>query len=134
LLFGWFADLKWSVMSQTFNKYNDVPYSFLSTNRNIFVDTNETIILDEISVNAISNFGVTIVNQSDYGSIVDVIVYGTEDGVNWFILQGDIFPMPILSNTAQHSEFYGMVGTARITARANASNVNIDVYFRGTST
>lgn len=119
---------------QTFNKYNDVPYSFLATNTNIYLTTQEIIILDEIDTNGITSFAVTINNKTNStGSVLTVIVYGSEDGVNWYILQDDIFPNHITSGTVQHSEFFNLAGTIRITATASNNNTNIDVYFRGAS-
>ena len=121
-------------MSQEYNAYSLIPYYFVAKNLDIFVSNTETIVLDNVYCGAVTTFALTIKNKNSSGKITNVSVYGTPNDVDYFIVNNDLFPNGITHNNIDHTEFYALVGKMRVTVTTDTSELNLDVYLRGTTT
>lgn len=89
----------------------------------------ESIVIDKISVNGITNFGVEIKNHGA-GNVVDVSTYGSPNGVDYFPIENNLFNATIGPGQLKHVEFTSVTGFLRITVQTDA-DTNIDVYLHG---
>lgn len=115
-------------MQKTF--YNTNLQSLRSLNTNLFVySAYESIVIDRVSITGITNFGLEIKNNST-GNITTVCIYGSPDGIDYFIQEPNAFPGSIGPGELQHSEFTLVSGFVRVTVQTD-TDINIDVYLHG---
>lgn len=118
-------------MQKTF--YNTNLQSMRAINTGLFVySTYESIVLDYISINGLTNFGLEIKNYGA-GNITDVSVYGSPNGIDYFLIKDNLFGGLIIPGTIQHAEFTAVSGFLRISVQTD-TNTNIDVYLHGNIT
>lgn len=102
-----------------------------SYNLNIPINsTYENIALDHIGVAGLTNFAITVSNNSNTGNITSVSVYGSPDGSKYFLSNDSIFGGSILPNTTMHVEFALLTLFIRVTCQADA-NLDIDIHLQG---
>jgi hypothetical protein len=121
-------------MAQLNRTFNKVLYALHSSNLglNIFMGF-ETIALDVVGITAITNFAVTIKNNSVSGNITKVIVYVSPDGANWLPYILSLFSGTIGAGLMD-SEQFTMVGMfVRISVQSD-SDINIDIHLDGNLT
>lgn len=90
----------------------------------------ELIVLDNISVNGITHFGLEIKNNSNVGNVTNVSIYASPNSVDYFPIENNIYQANIGPATIKHVEFTTITGFLRITVQVDA-DVNIDVYLHG---
>lgn len=90
----------------------------------------ESIVIDKVCVNGITNFGLEIKNNSPTANITEVCLYGSPNGFEYFLQETNIFANTIKPGELQHAEFNIVTGFIRISVQTDA-NANIDVYLHG---
>lgn len=102
-----------------------------SYNLNVFINPSyENIILEKVPIVGLTNFSITISNNSSIGKITNIIVYGSADGHKYYLSNDNIFDDDILPNTVKHVEFSLLTLFIRITCQAD-DNINLDVHLQG---
>jgi hypothetical protein len=89
-----------------------------------------SIVLDNISIDGVSNMALEINNANLAGNVTDAAIYGSPDGVNYFLLHDNIFAGNVGPSTFSHKEFTGTTGFIRVVISSD-TDMNIDVYFHG---
>jgi hypothetical protein len=116
-------------MQKTF--YNTNLHSLRAFDTNLFVySVYESIVLDRISVNGITSFGLELKNNSVTGNITEVSVYGSPNGIDYFLQESSVFSGVIEPGSIQHTEFSIITGFLRISVKTDM-DINIDVYLHG---
>lgn len=114
--------------------YNTNLHSLRATNLGIFAySIYESIILDKISINGITNFGLEVKNNSNSGNVTKVLTYGSPNGFEYFAIENDLFNAAIGPGELQHIEFVLVTGFLRISVQTDA-DINIDIYLHGNIT
>lgn len=93
----------------------------------------DSIVLDKISVNGITNFGLEIKNNSSVGNVVGVSTYGSPNGIDYFAFESNLFNDTIGPGELKHVEFTAVTGFLRISVQTD-TDINIDVYLHGNIT
>lgn len=106
----------------------------VSTNLNIFIPTEETIILEDVFVYGLTNFSVTVKNKGPSGKITNIKIYGSPNGIDFYLVQEDLFPSGIDTNTIEYANFFTLTIVMRITATSDTEDINADIWFHGNTT
>jgi hypothetical protein len=120
-------------MSQNVKSFTTGIITTTANNLSLFIGDVETIILNDVNVFGTTNFALMIKNQSAFGTIIDVTAYGSQNGVDFYIIQDNLYPNSILPGTVGYSNFFGLTTTLRITAIANIADTQIDVYLQAST-
>lgn len=116
------------------NHYYDANKCMRCSNSGLFVySIYESIVLDNIPIAGITNFGLEVKNNSSSGNVIDVSTYGSPNGVDYYPIENNIFQGIIGPKTLEHVEFTLVSGFLRITIKSDA-DINIDVYLHGNLT
>ena len=113
------------------NHYYLKTHCMRSTNTNIYVySMYESIVLDNIAIAGITNFGIEVRNKSASGTVTDVSVYGSPDSVEYFPIQNNLFNATIGPGEFKHCELVVVTGFLRVSVQTD-QDINIDVYLHG---
>lgn len=106
--------------------------SFLTSNKDITISSSETIILNEVSAAGFSNFSLTITNLSISADQIDIVkIYGSNDKVNYFTLESDVFSStPIAVDSTVNSHFAAIALYLRVTAISDTNSI-LDCHLVG---
>ena len=103
-------------------------------NTNLFVySIYESIVLDNITVAGLTNFGLEIKNNSAAGNVIDVSIYASPNGVDYYPLESHFFDQNIGPGEIDHCDFVVVTGFLRVSVKTDA-DINIDIYLHGNLT
>lgn len=120
-------------MAQLHKTFNTGLMTITANNIGIYVGNNEVIIINDLNVVGITNFSLMIKNYSTFGTIQNVKVYGSHNGMDFYLIQDDVYPNNILPTHIEYSNFYGLTSVMRITATADIDGTNMDIYLQGST-
>ena len=92
----------------------------------------ENIVLDSVQITAITNFFLTIKNNSGSGNVTVVNVYVAPNQTDFTLIESHLFTT-IGPGTTQAHTFQAIAGFMRVTVETDA-NINIDVHLNGNLT
>lgn len=116
-------------MQKTF--YNTNLQSLRALNTNLFVySVYESIVLDKVAITGITSFGLEVKNNGSSGNVTRVCVYGSPNGIDYFLQETNAFSSSIVPGDIQHVEFNVVTGFLRVSVYTDA-DTNIDVYLHG---
>jgi len=115
--------------------YNSNGNSYLAYNKNLFIGTDETIVLEAISHAGFSKLSLVIVNHGT-DSTGGFNIYGSDDGINYFAFVTGIVDGVSAGDTSSYqlSNLNNSTAVApyiRITGNATSTTCNVDVYLLG---
>ena len=118
-------------MPQKNRQYVLSPYTIHTYNRGLHLYPNyEIVVLEGVVVSGITNLSLEIKNSSGSGNIVSVIIYGSPDGIDYFVLDNELFPSKITPGQLVHEEFTVVTKFIRVTVEAT-ENIIMDIHLHG---
>lgn len=121
-------------MAQIDRAYPQMLYALHSRNENIIIyNGSETIVLEDVSTPTITNFAITAKNNSIAGNLTKISVYGSANGIDYFLFKNNLLQTSLLPGTIQHLEFIIVTLFIRITVVSNA-DINVDLHLHGSLT
>ncbi len=106
-------------------------YALHSTNIGINVYSGyETIVLDRVNTPTITNFAITVKNNNNSGNLTKINVYGSPNGIDYFLYADHLFSGVIAPHKIEHREFTMVSLFVRIAVESDA-DINIDMYLHG---
>lgn len=113
--------------------YNTNLQSLRASNVNLYVySAYESIVLDNVAVTGQTNFGIGLKNNGP-GTVFDVSIYGSPNGVDYYLIESGLFNTNIHTDELKHVEFSHVTGFLRVSVQVDA-DANLSIYLHGNIT